>query len=469
MKNKRIKQLISAGLALSIQMSLAGCAQSSKLTGKYQLPDAAYQQQAAEKQAEQDAKAAELAAKQAAYDEVVKYKNGLGEATTKQSSDGMTYTISNQLLDGLTDQADNSTDQAESDGYSTIGQKAIGDFPLYLVTEDGSKKMYPATASIAVFNDMDTFNTYGNTGYMMSYLSMYVKCLMIEMSNPGLYGSETPSDDENQAANELSSRMDKLDAFMQKLFTVEDLGETGEYVLDVHDNKYPIHKVVNKFNLDMLGIQGLSSYDGFEQYYFNYDGKIIGVIQGSQSDGSIVATDQQVINKIMDSFAALLDAADVQIETDDEIVTYIRNSIYTAPIADEKAASSDSETTDGVEQTEVVDESLNSILDSMKIIEDGIAKTNSETLKVCKLFMGGNIETITDTVDNWKYDPDSQEQIATGETAASSSSESSESDATQAFTESNQTEAESEQTVSLEDVAGQTANSTEITSESQQN
>ena len=104
MKNKRIKQLISAGLALSIQMGLAGCAQSSKLTGNYQLPDAAYQQQAADRQAEQDAKAAELAAKQAAYDEVVKYKNALGEATAKQTSDGMIYTISNQLLGGLTDE-----------------------------------------------------------------------------------------------------------------------------------------------------------------------------------------------------------------------------------------------------------------------------------------------------------------------------------------------------------------------------
>lgn len=456
MKNKRIKQLISAGLALSIQMSLAGCAQSSKLTGNYQLPDAAYQQQAAEKQAEQDAKAAELAAKQAAYDEVVNYKNGLGEATTKQTSDGMTYTISNQLLDGLTDQEDN-------EGYTTIGQKVIGDFPLYVVTEDGSKKAYPATANVAVFKDMDTFNTYVNTGYMLSYASMYMKCLVIELSNPGLYGSETPSDTENQAANELSSRMDKLDAFMQKLFTIEDLGETGEYVLDVHDNKYPIHKVVNKFNLSMLGIQGLSDYDGFEQYYFNYDGKIIGTSQGSQMDGSIVATDQQVINKIMDSFVALLNATDVQIETDDEIATYIRNSIYTAPVADEKAASSDSEATDGTEQTAAVDESLNSILDSMKIIEDGIAKTNSETLKVCKLFMGGNIETITDTVDNWKYDPDSQEQIATGETAATQNSETATSD------ESSQASSESEQTVSLEDIAGQTTDSAETTSESQQN
>lgn len=456
MKNKRIKQLISAGLALSIQMSLAGCAQSSKLTGNYQLPDAAYQQQAAEKQAEQDAKAAELAAKQAAYDEVVNYKNGLGEATTKQTSDGMTYTISNQLLDGLTDQEDN-------EGYTAIGQKVIGDFPLYVVTEDGSKKAYPATANVAVFKDMDTFNTYVNTGYMLSYASMYMKCLVIELSNPGLYGSETPSDTENQAANELSSRMDKLDAFMQKLFTIEDLGETDEYVLDVHDNKYPIHKVVNKFNLSMLGIQGLNDYDGFEQYYFNYDGKIIGVAQGSQSDGSIVATDQQVINKIIDSFATLLDAADVQIETDDEIATYIRNSIYTAPVADEKAASSDSKATDGTEQTAAVDESLNSILDSMKIIEDGIAKTNSETLKVCKLFMGGNIETITDTVDNWKYDPDSQEQIATGETAATQNSETATSD------ESSEASSESEQTVSLEDIAGQTTDSAETTSESQQN
>lgn len=465
MKNKRIKQLISAGLALSIQMSLAGCAQSSKLTGNYQLPDAAYQQQAADRQAEQDAKAAELAAKQAAYDEVVKYKNDLGEATAKQTSDGMIYTISNQLLESLTDQED-------SEGYTTIGQKVIGDFPLYFVTEDGSKKMYPATASIAVYKDMDTFNTYSNAGYMLSYLSMYAKCIMIEMSNPGLYGSETPSDTENQAANELSSRMDKLDAFMQKLFTVEDLGETGEYVLDVHDNKYPIHKVVNKFNLSMLGIQGLSDYDGFEQYYFNYDGKIIGVVQGSQMDGSIVATDQQVINKITDSFATLLDATDVQIETDDEIATYIRNSIYTAPVVDEKAASSDSEATDGAEQAEVVDESLNSILDSMKTIEDGIEKTNSEALKVCKLFMGGNIETITDTVDNWKYDPDSQEQIATGETATQGSenvAESSESDATEASSESSQADVESEQTVSLEDIAGQTTDSAETTSESQQN
>lgn len=455
MKNKRIKQLISAGLALSIQMSLAGCAQSSKLTGNYQLPDAAYQQQAADRQAEQDAKAAELTAKQAAYDEVVKYKNNLGEATAKQTSDGMIYTISNQLLGGLTDQED-------SDGRTTIGQKDIGDFPLYLVTEDGSKKMYPATASMAVFKDMDTFNTYSNAGYMLSYLSMYAKCIMIEMSNPGLYGSETPSDTENQAANELSSRMDKLDAFMQKLFTVEDLGETGEYVLDVHDNKYPIHKVVNKFNLSMLGIQGLSDYDGFEQYYFNYDGKIIGVSQGSQSDGSIVATDQQVINKITDSFATLLDATDVQVETDDEIATYIRNSIYTAPVVDEKAASSDSEATDGAEQAEVVDESLNSILDSMKTIEDGIEKTNSEALKICKLFMGGNIETITDTVDNWKYNPDSQEQIATGETATQGSenvAESSKSEQAEVESESSQADVESEQTVSLEDIAGQTTDS----------
>lgn len=464
MKNKRIKQLISAGLALSIQMSLAGCAQSSKLTGNYQLPDAAYQQQAADRQAEQDAKAAKLAAKQAAYDEVVKYKNDLGEATAKQTSDGMIYTISNQLLESLTDQKD-------SEGYTTIGQKVIGDFPLYFVTEDGSKKMYTATASMAVFKDMDTFNAYGNAGYQLSYMGMYLRCLVIEMSNPGLYGSETPSDTENQAANELSSRMDKLDAFMQKLFTVEDLGETGEYVLDVHDNKYPIHKVVNKFNLSMLGIQGLSDYDGFEQYYFNYDGKIIGVAQGSQMDGSIVATDQQVINKITDSFATLLDATDVQVETDDEIATYIRNSIYTAPVVDEKTASSDSEATDGAEKAEVVDESLNSILDSMKIIEDGIEKTNSEALKVCKLFMGGNIETITDTVDNWKYDPDSQEQIATGETATQGSENVAESSdgAVASDSESSQADVESEQTVSLEDIAGQTTDSAETTSESQQN
>lgn len=454
MKNKRIKQLISAGLALGIQMGLAGCAQSSKLTGNYQLPDAAYQQQAADRQAEQDAKAAKLAAKQAAYDEVVKYKNDLGEATAKQTSDGMIYTISNQLLESLTDQKD-------SEGYTTIGQKDIGDFPLYFVTEDGSKKMYPATANTAVYKDMDTFNAYGNAGYQLSYMGMYLRCLVIEMSNPGLYGSETPSDTENQAANELSSRMDKLDAFMQKLFTVEDLGETGEYVLDVHDNKYPIHKVVNKFNLSMLGIQGLSDYDGFEQYYFNYDGKIIGVAQGSQMDGSVVATDQQVINKITDSFATLLDATDVQIETDDEIATYIRNSIYTAPVVDEKAASSDSEATDGAEQVEVVDESLNSILDSMKTIEDGIEKTNSEALKVCKLFMGGNIETITDTVDNWKYDPDSQKQIATGETATQGSENVDESSngAVTFDSESSQADVESEQTVSLEDIAGQTTDS----------
>lgn len=462
MKNKRIKQLISAGLALSIQMSLAGCAQSSKLTGSYQLPDAAYQQQAANKQLEQDAKAAELAAKQIAYDEVVGYKNALGEATVEQTSDGMIYTISNQLLEDL-------MTHAESEGYSTIGQKDIGDFPLYLVTEDGSKKMYTATASMAVFKDIDTFNTYGNAGYQLSYMGMYMKMLANELSNSSLDSSEASSDAGDQAANEISSRMDKLDAFMKKLFTVEDLGETGEYVLDVHDNKYQIHKVVNKFNLSILGIQGLGDYDGFEQYYFNYDGNIIGVAQGSLMDDSIVATDQQVINKIMDSFATLADATDVQIETDDEIATYIRNSIYTAPVVNEKAASSDSEATDEAEQTEVVDESLNSILDSMKIIEDGIAKTNSETLKICKLFMGGNIETITDTVDNWKYNPDSQEQIATGETAASSGSENSESDVTEASTESNQTEAENEQTVSLEDVAKQATDSTETTSESQQN
>ena len=451
MKNKRIKQLISAGLALSIQMSLAGCAQSSKLTGNYQLPDAAYQQQAADRQAEQDAKAAELAAKQAAYDEVVKYKNALGEATAKQTSDGMIYTISNQLLESL-------TDEVMMDGCSVLGQKVIGDFPLYFVTEDGSKKMYPATASVAVYKDMDTFNKYSNAGYLLSYMNIDMSSLTNELTSLGEQNSEASSDAGDQAANELSSRMDKLDAFMQKLFTVEDLGETGEYVLDVHDNKYPIHKVVNKFNLSMLGIQGLSDYDGFEQYYFNYDGKIIGVAQGSQMDGSIVATDQQVINKITDSFATLLDATDVQIETDDEIATYIRNSIYTAPVVDEKAASSDSEATDGAEQAEVVDESLNSILDSMKTIEDGIEKTNSETLKVCKLFMGGNIETITDTVDNWKYDPDSHEQIATGETATQGS-ENSESDATEASSESSQADVESEQTVSLEDIAGQTTDS----------
>ena len=451
MKNKRIKQLISAGLALSIQMGLAGCAQSSKLTGNYQLPDAAYQQQAADRQAEQDAKAAELAAKQAAYDEVVKYKNDLGEATAKQTSDGMIYTISNQLLESL-------TDEVMMDGCSVLGQEVIGDFPLYFVTEDGSKKMYPATASMAVYKDMNTFNKYSNVGYLLSYMNIDMSSLTNELTSLGEQNSEASSDTENQAANELSSRMDKLDAFMQKLFTVEDLGETGEYVLDVHDNKYPIHKVVNKFNLSMLGIQGLSDYDGFEQYYFNYDGNIIGVAQGSQMDGSIVATDQQVINKITDSFATLLDATDVQIETDDEIATYIRNSIYTAPVVDEKAASSDSEATDGAEQAEVVDESLNSILDSMKTIEDGIEKTNSEALKVCKLFMGGNIETITDTVDNWKYDPDSQKQIATGETATQGS-ENSESDATEASSESSQADVESEQTVSLEDIAGQTTDS----------
>lgn len=454
MKNKRIKQLISAGLALSIQMSLAGCAQSSKLTGNYQLPDAAYQQQAAVKQAEEDAKAAELAAKQAAYNEVVEYKNGLGEATTKQTSDGMTYTISNQLIVGL-------PDGVSFDGCSVLGQKVIGDCPLYFVTEDGSKKMYPATAGIIDYKDMDTFNKYSNAVYVLSYMNVYMSSLTNGLTNLDEQDSEASSGAGDQA-NELSSRMDKLDAFMQKLFTVEDFGETGEYVLDVHDNKYPIHKVVNKFNLSMLGIQGLSDYDGFEQYYFNYDGKIIGTSQGSQMDGSIVATDQQVINKIMDSFVALLNATDVQIETDDEIATYIRNSIYTAPVADEKAASSDSEATDGTEQTAAVDESLNSILDSMKIIEDGIAKTNSETLKVCKLFMGGNIETITDTVDNWKYDPDSQEQIATGETATGAKSESNVSDATEASSES-------EQTVSLEDIAGQITDSAETTSESQQN
>lgn len=451
MKNKRIKQLISAGLALSIQMSLAGCAQSSKLTGNYQLPDAAYQQQAADRQAEQDAKAAELAAKQAAYDEVVKYKNALGEATAKQTSDGMIYTISNQLLESL-------TDEVMMDGCSVLGQKVIGDFPLYFVTEDGSKKMYPATASVAVYKDMDTFNKYSNAGYLLSYMNIDMSSLTNELTSLGEQNSEASSDTENQAANELSSRMDKLDAFMQKLFTVEDLGETGEYVLDVHDNKYPIHKVVNKFNLSMLGIQGLSDYDGFEQYYFNYDGNIIGVAQGSQMDGSIVATDQQVINKITDSFATLLDATDVQIETDDEIATYIRNSIYIAPVVDEKAASSDSEATDGAEQAEVVDESLNSILDSMKTIEDGIEKTNSEALKVCKLFMGGNIETITDTVDNWKYDPDSQKQIATGETATQGSENLAESSngAVTSDSESSQADVESEQTVSLEDIAGQT-------------
>lgn len=461
MKNKRIKQLISAGLALSIQMSLAGCAQSSKLTGNYQLPDAAYQQQAADRQAEQDAKAAELAAKQAAYDEVVKYKNDLGEATAKQTSDGMIYTISNQLLENL-------TDEAMMDGCSILGQKVIGDFPLYFVTEDGSKKMYPATAIIAVYKDMDTFNKYSNAGYLLSYMNIDMSSLTNELTSLGEQNSETSSDAEDQAASELSSRMDKLDAFMQKLFTVEDLGETGEYVLDVHDNKYPIHKVVNKFNLSMLGIQGLSDYDGFEQYYFNYDGKIIGIVQGSQIDGSIVATDQQVINKITDSFATLMNATDVQVETDDEIATYIRNSIYTAPVVDEKAASSDSEATDGAEQVEVVDESLNSILDSMKTIEDGIEKTNSEALKVCKLFMGGNIETITDTVDNWKYDPDSQKQIATGETATQGSenvAESSESavtsgsESSQADVESEQTDVESKQTVSLEDIAGKTTDS----------
>lgn len=454
MKNKRIKQLISAGLALSIQMGLAGCAQRSKLTGNYQLPDAAYQQQAADRQAEQDAKAAELAAKQAAYDEVVKYKNALGEATAKQTSDGMIYTISNQLLGGL-------TDEVMMDGCSVLGQEVIGDFPLYFVTEDGSKKMYPATASMAVYKDMDTFNKHSNVGYLLSYMNIDMSSLTNELTSLGEQNSEASSDTENQAANELSSRMDKLDAFMQKLFTVEDLGETGEYVLDVHDNKYPIHKVVNKFNLSMLGIQGLSDYDGFEQYYFNYDGNIIGVAQGSQMDGSIVATDQQVINKITDSFATLLDATDVQIETDDEIATYIRNSIYIAPVVDEKAASSDSEATDGAEQAEVVDESLNSILDSMKTIEDGIEKTNSEALKVCKLFMGGNIETITDTVDNWKYDPDSQKQIATGETATQGSenlAESSKSDMT-SDSESSQADVESEQTVSLEDIAGQTTDS----------
>lgn len=434
--------LIQSVLAVQMIFSLVGCSQGSQ-NKKPELPEEAYAQQKAALEAEEQEKAANGEAKQAAFDKLQGVQSKMGEYRV-YNLDGKYYTLGT-LQDINSDLIlcayDAETALAHMPGMMQAYYQSY-DSQAVMEQREPVNKTYSAMNVVAV--PADKFEQ------LISDYDFQVK-----------FGYEVyEAVKQNQIATGVAEDAivnidnDLVTEAAKDLFKVKDAVETDMIVLDGQAVEHPVKQidfVVDTQKLTEAGLSGLDAEYVYKTVYYveNEDQYLVfenntfdysdGVDHSSETQMIVALRTDGVLDQIKNGIAADF-IANNAMTVDDIKASVVKNfvavdSASEAVVEDEKASDETKETdgetdkADGAEETQAV------AVSKLKIVFDKAQEMNDNAVEFMSLMLPdrvylGNIDNMPKTADEVKLpessqnDKDAVDGAQTPETAVESENES---------------------------------------------
>lgn len=421
--------LIQSVLAVQMIFSLVGCSQGSQ-NKKPELPEEAYAQQKAALESEEQKKAADDEAKQAAFDKLQGVQSKIGEYRV-YNLDGKYYTLGT-LQDINSDLVlcayDAETALAHMPGmmqayYSSYDSQAV------MEQREPVNKTYSAMNVVAVPND--------KFEQLISDYDFQVKFgyEVYEAVKQNQIASGVADDAIVNIDNDLVTEAAK------DLFKVKDAVETDMVVLDEQAVEHPVKQidfVVDTQKLTEAGISGLDAeyvyktvyyvengdqYLVFENNTFDYSD---GIDHSSETQMIVALRTDGVLDQIKNGIAADF-VANNAMTVDDIKASVVKNFVAVdgaseavardAKALDEnKGAEGETDKAEGTEETQAV------AVSKLKVVFDKASEMNDNAVEFMSLMIPdrvylGNIDNMPKTADEVKLPESSQsDKDAVGET-----------------------------------------------------
>lgn len=414
--------LIQSILAVQMIFSLVGCSQGSQ-NKKPELPEEAYAQQKAALEAEEQKKAADGEAKQAAFDKLRGVQSKMGEYRV-YNLDGKYYTLGT-LQDINSDLIlcayDAETALAQMPGmmqayYSSYDSQAV------MEQREPVNKTYSAMNVVAV--PADKFEQ------LISDYDFQVK-----------FGYEVyEAVKQNQIAAGIAEDAvvnidnDLVTEAAKDLFKVKDAVETDMIVLDEQAVEHPVKQidfVVDTQKLTKAGLTGLDAEYVYKTVYYveNEDQCLVfenntfdysdGIDHSSETQMIVALRTDGVLDQIKNGIAADF-IANNAMTVDDIKTSVVKNFVAvdgaSEAVAEDTGASDETKDADGTDETQAV------AVSKLKAVFDKASEMNDNAVEFMSLMLPdrvylGNIDNMPKTADEIKLPESSQsDKDAVGET-----------------------------------------------------
>lgn len=414
--------LIQSVLAVQMIFSLVGCSQGSQ-NKKPELPEEAYAQQKAALEAEEQKKAADGEAKQAAFDKLQGVQSKMGEYRV-YSLDGKYYTLGT-LQDINSDLIlcayDAETALAQMPGmmqayYSSYDSQAV------MEQREPVNKTYSAMDVVAV--PADKFEQ------LISDYDFQVKFgyEVYEAVKQNQIAAGVAEDAIVNIDNDLVTEAAK------DLFKVKDAIETDMVVLDEQAVEHPVKQidfVIDTQKLTEAGLTGLDAEYVYKTVYYveNEDQYLVfenntfdysdGIDHSSETQMIVALRTDGVLDQIKNGIAADF-IANNAMTVDDIKASVVKNfaavDSASEAVAEATGASDKTKDADGTDETQAV------AVSKLKAVFDKTSEMNDNAVEFMSLMLPdrvylGNIDNMPKTADEIKLPESSQsDKDAVGET-----------------------------------------------------
>lgn len=414
--------LIQSILAVQMIFSLVGCSQSSQ-NKKPELPEEAYAQQKAALEAEEQKKAADGEAKQAAFDKLQGVQSKIGEYRV-YNLDGKYYTLGT-LQDINSDlilcSYDAETALAQMPGmmqayYSSYDSQAV------MEQREPVNKTYSAMHVVAV--PADKFE------HLISDYDFQVKFgyEVYEAVKQNQIAAGVADDAIVNIDNDLVTEAAK------DLFKVKDAVETDMIVLDEQAVEHPVKQidfVVDTQKLTEAGLTGLDAEYVYKTVYYveNEDQYLVfenntfdysdGIDHSSETQVIVALRTDGVLDQVKNGIAADF-IANNAMTVDDIKASVVKN--FAAVDSASEAVAEDAEASDETKEADATEETQAVAVSKLKTVFDKASEMNDNAVEFMSLMLPdrvylGNIDNMPKTADEIKLPESSQsDEDAVGET-----------------------------------------------------
>lgn len=456
--------LIQSVLAVQMIFSLAGCSQGSQ-NKKPELPEEAYAQQKAALEAEEQKKAADGEAKQAAFDKLQGVQSKIGEYRV-YNLDGKYYTLGT-LQDINSDLIlcayDAETALAQMPGmmqayYSSYDSQAV------MEQREPVNKTYSAMKVVAVPTDKFE-QLISDYDFQVKFGYEVYEAVKQDQMAAGVAEDAIVNID-----NDLVTEAAK------DLFKVKDAVETDMVVLDGQAVEHPVKQidfVVDTQKLTEAGLTGLDAEYVYKTVYYveNEDQYLVfenntfdysdGIDHSSETQMIVALRTDGVLDQIKNGIAADFIANNAM--TVDDIKASVVKNFAAVDSASEtvdgaseavdsasEAVESASETSDETKEADNTAETQAVAVSKLKTVFDKASEMNDNAVEFMSLMLPdrvylGNIDNMPKTADEIKLPESSQNETQTPETAVESENESESTEDKDTESVNSETQTDSEQ------------------------
>lgn len=417
--------LIQSILAVQMIFSLVGCSQGSQ-NKKPELPEEAYAQQKAALEAEEQKKAADGEAKQAAFDKLQGVQSKMGEYRV-YNLDGKYYTL------GTLQDINSDLILCSYDAETALAQMP-GMMQAYYTSYD----------SQAVMEQREPVNKTYSSMNVVAVPADKFEQLISDYDFQVKFGYEVyEAVKQNQIAAGVAEDVivnidnDLVTEAAKDLFKVKDAVETDMVVLDEQAVEHPVKQidfVVDTQKLTEAGLTGLDAEYVYKTVYYveNEDQYLVfenntfdysdGIDHSSETQMIVALRTDGVLDQIKNGIAADF-IANNAMTIDDIKASVVKNFAAvdgaSEAVAEDAAASDETKEADATEETQAV------AVSKLKTVFNKASEMNDNAVEFMSLMLPdkvylGNIDNMPKTADEIKLPESSQ----TPETAVESENES---------------------------------------------